>query len=161
MGEAVLVDFGLPLAFTLALPRPLSPVPRQGQERDSPPALLAWCLFPAELWEALRNQLVHVLDPEQDVSVHSGCCNKRAINRGLINKGHLFLPALEAADLRSGCHQWGQFWGRPSAGSRMAPTHCKLIRREEGGLWGPFNQATDPTLEAPPSSPPDGLTSRG
>ena len=43
-GEAVLVDFGLLLAFTLALPRPLSPVPRQGQERDSPPALLAWCL---------------------------------------------------------------------------------------------------------------------
>ena len=93
---------------------------------------------PAEPWEALRNQLVCVLDPKQDVLFHSGCCNKHAINQSLINKGHLFLPVLEAANLRSGCHQQGQFWGRPSAGSRMAPTCCKLIRREEGGALGPL-----------------------
>lgn len=136
-GEAVLVDFGLPLAFTLALLRPLSPVPGQGGRGTH--FLPSWPgVCPAEPWEALRNQLVCVLDPEQDVLFHSGCCNKHAINQGLINKGHLFLPVLEAANLRSGCHQQGQFWGRPSAGSRMAPTCCKLIRREEGGALGPL-----------------------
>ena len=111
---------------------------------------------PADPREALRNQLGHVLDPKQDVLVHSGCCNKHAIIQGLINKRHLFLPVLKAANQRSGCHQQGQFWGRPSAGSRRAPTHCKLIR---GRGRGPFNQGTDSILEAPSLSHPEGLTS--
>ena len=110
-----------------------------GRVRRGTHLLPSWPgVCPAEPWEALRNHLVRVLVPEQDVLVHSGCCNKHAINQGLINKGHLFLPVLEAANLRSGCHQQGQFWGRPSAGSRMAPTRCKLIRREEGGALGPL-----------------------